>query len=644
MDEKYILARAAKYFSDGNYDAALLDYELAESAYPQWSKSIQIIISQTKARLGRNGFKYSYQAKIKKIANFPPNFPKDLKLPEIVGIANDYSFIEKRAKEIVLDLESNHTIMPMISVVIPVYNRSRELDFVLTGLCHQSYPKEKFEVIVSDDGSKENIKAVVNKYKNKLNINYCWQEDLGYRLAEARNLGINHAKYDNIVIVDSDAIPSIDLLKNYAPYFASSRNIAVFGFRHYVLLDKISPDEFLNNPSAVYTANKIRSENDVATVQGEGISLDWREDHIKKNNNLLNEALPYRFLVGANCGFTREVFNRVGGYSSDFNQWGFEDQEFGYRLWINGCYFIPLWDNYVYHQEPLEGKNDTDRKLGQSITKELFIKKCPFIYRKKSDQQPPYEAPLVSIYIPCYNRGKYLVESVESALAQTVDDLEVCICNDGSTDNSLSILTKYYKNHPRVRYESKQNGGIGSASNHAVRMTRGCYIGQLDADDILKMDAVERCLEVIEKDDSLSLVYGTTDYINENSEFMDEGWNWPLFSREYLLTKMIIHHFRLFRRRDWSRTVGFDEQIKNAVDYDMMLKLAEVGNVKHLNQVLYSYRKHFESTTFENNGIQTVNTFNVIQKSLDRQKIPLKVTWSGNSNDPREVMFNVIKK
>lgn len=637
MNDSYILARAAKLYREGKYDAALVNYELAEKTYPQWNKSIQFAINQTKVRLGRNGFKYSYAAKIKKVADFPPNFPRDLKLPELVGVANDYSFIKKRAAKICLDLDSNHELMPMISVIIPVYNRSRELDFVLAGLCHQTYPKEKFEVIVSDDGSKEDIRAILTKYDDKLNINYCWQEDLGYRLAEARNLGISHAKHDNIVIVDSDAIPSIDLLKNYAPYFSASRNIAIFGFRHYVLLDKIQPDDFLNDPNIVYTANKIRSENDVATVQGDGISVDWREDHIKKSNNLINEALPYRFLVGANCGFTREVFNKAGGYSVDFNQWGFEDQEFGYRLWINGCYFVPLWDAYVYHQEPLEGKNDTDRKLGQSVTKELFIKKCPFIYRKKSEQQSPFEAPLVSIYMPCYNRSEYLIESVESALVQTVDDLEVCICDDGSTDNSLSLLQKYYKNHPRVRFESKKNGGIGSASNHAVRMTRGCYIGQLDADDVLKMDAVERCLEVIEKDDSLSLVYGTTDYIDEKSEFMDEGWNWPLFTREYLMTKMIIHHFRLFRRRDWSRTMGFNEQIKNAVDYDMMLKLSEVGRVQHINQVLYSYRKHQDSTTFKDNSSQSTNAFASITESFNRMGLEKKVTWSGNSNDPREV-------
>jgi len=637
MDNKFILAEATMLFREGKFDRALILFEEAIKRYPEWSRSIEISTKKIKEKLGRKGFQFSYPAKIIDVPPFPESFPADLALPEIAGIANDYSFIAKKAEQYAQDFASGNTPLPMISVVIPVYNRSRELSFVLAGLCHQTYPKDRFEVVIADDGSSENIPAVISEYKDILNIAYCFQEDAGYRLAEARNLGVKQAKYDNIVILDSDAVPSIDLLTNYSAYFSASRNVALFGFRHYVLLSNTTPAEFLKDPSIVYDSERIYSENNVATVQSLGASVDWREEVVKRSNNLLEEKLPYRFFVGANCGFTREVFDRAKGFSSDFNQWGFEDQEFAYRLWINGCYFIPLWNSYVYHQEPLDGKNDTDRNLGRSITKEIFIQKCPFIYRKDSNQKPPFEAPLVSIYVPCYNRGKYLFEAIESALMQTVDDLEVCICDDGSTDNSLELLNKYYGNHPRVRFASQKNEGIASASNHAIRMTRGCYVGQLDADDILKMDAVEKCLEVMEKDDSLSLVYGTTDYISDDSELISEGWNWPLFTREHLMTKMIVHHFRLFRRRDWSRTSGFNESMINAVDFDMMLKLAEVGNVAHIQEVLYSYRKHMDSTTFKNNEAQTQNAFIAISDSFARMGITKKAVWSGNVNDLREV-------
>ncbi|HSW17886.1 MAG TPA: glycosyltransferase, partial [Ramlibacter sp.] len=258
---------------------------------------------------------------------------------------------------------------------------------------------------------------------------------------------------------------------------------------------------------------------------------------------------------------------------------------------------------------------------GEAVTKEIFIQKCPLIYRKRAVRRGPYEVPLVSIYVPLYNREKYIAECVQSALEQTVDDLEVVICNDGSTDASVKIVNRYFADDPRVKLITQKNGGIGAASNTAVRAARGCFVGQLDADDVLKRDAVEICVKELEANPKLSLVYGTTEYIDEKSTPFSDGWNWSRFSREYLLTRMICHHFRLFRRRDWARTDGFDENIKNAVDYDMMLKLAEKGDVLHLNRILYEYRKHEEATTVTANDLQTTNHFVVLNEALRRLNI-----------------------
>ena len=147
-------------------------------------------------------------------------------------------------------------------------------------------------------------------------------------------------------------------------------------------------------------------------------------------------------------------------------------------------------------------------------------------------------------------------------------------CDDGSTDRSVEQVQRHFGHDPRVRLIQQKNGGIGAASNTAVRAARGAYVGQLDADDVLKRDAVEQALKVLGPNPRLSLVYATTEYIDDDSRVFSEGWNWPVFTREYLLTRMICHHFRFFRKRDWARTSGFNESIRNAVDYDMMLKLA----------------------------------------------------------------------
>lgn len=601
----------------GDPRAAVAHYREALRCYPQWQPHLQDTLDFLHRRHAGQLFDESYEVEPKPVPERPVEFPSELVLPPLRGVANDYSFVEEACERRWAGGSRDYTLP--VSIVIPVYNRSREVDYVLAGLLHQTYPRELMEIVIADDGSQEDVSPVYGKYQDRLRIRYCRQADLGYRLAEARNLGIATASHDTLIILDSDAIPMPGLVEDYMRRFHVERNLAMFGLRHYVSVADIDPDAYAADASLIEQAPHIVSENSVAAhTVAAGHSTDWREEHIRATGLLKTESLPYRFLVGANCGFTREVFDKVGGYSEAFRAWGFEDQEFGYRLWREGTYFIPLMEAYVWHQEPLAGKNDTDRKLGQAVTREIFVQKCPFIYRWKSPARAPFEVPLVSLYVPLHNRERYIVECIQSALAQTVEDLEVVICDDGSTDRSVEQVQRHFGHDPRVRLIRRTNGGIGAASNTAVRAARGCYIGQLDADDVLKRDAVEQAMKVLDANPRLSLVYATTEYIDNDSRAFAEGWNWPVFSREYLLTRMICHHFRLFRKRDWARTSGFNETIRNAVDYDMMLKLAEVGEVAHLNRVLYQYRKHDATTTVQHNDEQSLNNFSVIGDSLRR--------------------------
>lgn len=232
-----------------------------------------------------------------------------------------------------------------------------------------------------------------------------------------------------------------------------------------------------------------------------------------------------------------------------------------------------------------------------------------------------HKRPLVSIYIPAYNCADHIVRCVDSALNQTVVDLEVCICNDGSTDNTLDVLAKHYGQNPRVRVLTQANGGIGPASNTAVRMTRGYYLGQLDSDDYLEPDAVELCLKEFLADRKLACVYTTNRNVNPDGSLIAKGYNWPMYSREKLTTAMIAHHFRMFTARAWHLTEGFDESITNAVDYDMYLKLSEVGPFKHINKISYNRVLHGENTSIRKLDIQKLNHFKVVNKSLRRQSV-----------------------
>jgi chondroitin synthase len=274
----------------------------------------------------------------------------------------------------------------------------------------------------------------------------------------------------------------------------------------------------------------------------------------------------------------------------------------------------------AYHQEPPGKENETDRAAGQEITRKLIEEKVPYFYRKilPIEQAVIKKVPLVSIYIPAYNCADTIVKCVDSALNQTITDLEVCICNDGSTDNTLEVIKKHYGNNPRVRFITQKNGGIGKASNIAVSMCRGYYIGQLDADDYLEPKAVEVCLNEFRKNLDLVCVYTSNRNVNPDGSLIANGYNWPVFSREKLATAMIAHHFRMFTMRAWKLSGGFDENITNAVDYDMFLKLSDIGKFYHINKICYNRVLHGENTSIKNLKQQKENHFKVVNEHFER--------------------------
>ncbi len=92
-------------------------------------------------------------------------------------------------------------------------------------------------------------------------------------------------------------------------------------------------------------------------------------------------------------------------------------------------------------------------------------------------------SPKVSVIIPVYNMGKYVRECLDSVLTQTLQNIEILCVNDGSTDDSLSILLEYAGRDARVKVISKENQGVSVARNHAIQMASGEYIAFMDPDD-----------------------------------------------------------------------------------------------------------------------------------------------------------------
>jgi O-antigen biosynthesis protein len=347
----------------------------------------------------------------------------------------------------------------------------------------------------------------------------------------------------------------------------------------------------------------------------------------------ISARYPFRDVAGLNFALSTALLHRTGLPDGRFQTLYQAGRELAFRCFNTGAWFEPLQVTAVAEVGRKEGTS-----APELADKALFIGLCPNHWDRKKDGT--YAHPKISIYIPAYNAQNYIRDAIDSVLNQDLTDLEVCIADDGSRDGTLALLEQTYGAEPRVRVVSNPNGGIGYASNQAIEMARGLYIGQLDSDDRLKPGAVRQLVDYLDAHPDIVCCYSACERVDAGGTYLQDEYNWPIWSHEKMMITSIAHHFRMFRKQAWERTSHFRQDIANAVDYDMFLKLAETGGFHHLDKKLYQRRWHGDNTSHVNEGTQTGNTYHVQREALARQglapfwdvyvpdpKLPRKVTY-----------------
>ena len=197
--------------------------------------------------------------------------------------------------------------------------------------------------------------------------------------------------------------------------------------------------------------------------------------------------------------------------------------------------------------------------------------------------------PIVSIIIPCYNQAKYLSETLDSVLAQTYQDWECIIINDGSSDSTEDIAEKYCAEDSRFFYIYQDNQGVVAARNNAISQSHGKYLLPLDGDDMIHKRYIEEAVKVIERDPKLKLVCCECEYIGDKTGRIEL----PKYSLETLCERNCFVCTSLFRRIDFDRIGGYNDNMKLGLeDWDFWLSLLENGGkVYRIPEVLFYYRK-----------------------------------------------------
>jgi len=202
--------------------------------------------------------------------------------------------------------------------------------------------------------------------------------------------------------------------------------------------------------------------------------------------------------------------------------------------------------------------------------------------------------PVISILTPVYNVDKiWLEKAIGSVLAQVYPEWELCLADDASTEPHVrETLEHYAALDPRIKVTFlEKNQGISGASNAALALAGGEYIGLLDNDDELTPDALYEVARLLGEQREADMVYSDEDKLDMEGARLEPFFK-PDWNPDQFLCHMYTCHFGVYRREIVERIGGFRLGFEGSQDYDLVLRfIEETGNIFHIPKILYHWRK-----------------------------------------------------
>ena len=207
--------------------------------------------------------------------------------------------------------------------------------------------------------------------------------------------------------------------------------------------------------------------------------------------------------------------------------------------------------------------------------------------------------PRVSAIIPTYNNPAMLLQAVESVLAQTYDDYELLVVDDGSEPETRKALEPFMD---RIKYIYQENAGPSAARNRGIKESGGELVAFLDHDDLWLPEKLQAQVEYMDAHPEFPLTYHRVDYFTDGRTLdfpVREGPTGdvlaPLFKRIFLITLAVM-----CRRECFEKVGYFNEELRFAQDYDIWLRMAVEYEFGYVDKMLGRYRFHEQNLSWEN--------------------------------------------
>lgn len=248
------------------------------------------------------------------------------------------------------------------------------------------------------------------------------------------------------------------------------------------------------------------------------------------------------------------------------------------------------------------------------------------------------QTPLVTVYITNHNYARYLDQAVRSVLHQTLNDFELIIIDDGSTDHSREIIERYSE-HEQVVTIFQQNKGLNVTNNIALRAARGKYIIRLDADDYLDENALSVLSGVLEREPEVGLVFPDYYLIDEAGQVTEQVRRHD-FAEVTLFDQPAHGAGTMIRRETLLELGGYDESFTCHDGYDLWVRFIRQGKVRNVSLPLFYYRQHEQNLTRDEQRILSTRS-KMVAKQIHQNGQALRsaavIPIRGKALDPQSL-------
>ena len=532
----------------------------------------------------------------------------------------------------------------LISIIVPIYNVEDYLRECLDSIQKQTYPN--FECIMVNDGSTDNSKQIAEEYLVDSRFRLINQSNQG--LSGARNTGISHIREEStfVAFVDSDDYVYPEFLEVLIEHIEDDVDIIEGMVEHY-------------HNGNIYYFPKVEHYKVILETVAEKLE----KLALERIRNGVFPKLIRRELLNDNFfpeGWLFEDLAVVPELVTNSTKWvKIQETVYTYRIRDNSIITSSFSEKdlvifKIFEKFDCFFKNESlDIKIWVEKLKLLHInyrsQKVPnqYIYRYQKEKEKilsqieEYEkGELISIIVPIYNVENYLRQCLDSIVAQTYQNFECLLINDGSPDHSADICREYVSKDSRFRYFEKENGGVSSARNLGIEHSKGEYITFIDSDDWVDSDYLEVLYNslVDERADIAISTYkrfemgdncwyvhafqrGYDKKVFTNKKLMDELLSLDGFDNSYRFVSGKLVH------RNMLENIAFNVATPYGEDMEFWFKIYMISDkVVYVNKETYNYRtderisKHFTLDAVRSDIQQRLNFIALLSsRGIDTQ-------------------------